>query len=233
MLAPLFLVSTVSGATGSPQGFAPELFCRNTNTSIYAEVCSPDFAEEDSPNENKVKIVVDDNYCFDEVTTVCKETVSEIEREICTYEYTREEVATDCTSTQITFEERSESMKQSTCSPSGYGNLGYNAGDHQYCREEVQTQAYKIPVVTVPVVGSCMLSYPAPKRVCIFKPIDITEVKCEDKIKRKCFNVAKLEASTNIIAEKTIRTGQPKCDQFTLTLPTQACTRAPAYQGTG
>jgi len=233
LLAPLFLVSTVSGATGSPQGFAPEFYCRNTNTSIYAEVCSPDFAENVAPNENKVKIVVDDEFCFDEVTTICKETVSSIEREICTYEYTKEEVATDCRTTKITFEERSESMKQTTCSPSGYGNLGYNAGDHQYCREEVQTQAYKVPVVTVPVVGSCMLSYPAPKRVCIFKPIDITEVKCEDKIAKKCFNVAKFADSTITVDEKTITTGQPKCDQFTLTLPTQACTRAPAYPGPG
>ena len=225
LLAPLFLVPAVIGVTGQLQGFAPDFYCRNTNTSIYAEVCSPDFTEDVIPNENKVKIIVDDEYCFDEVTNVCKEGLSSIEREICTYEYVKEEVATDCKTTKITFEERSESMKKTTCSPSGYGNLGYNAGDHQYCREEVQTQAYKVPAVTAPVVGSCMLSYPSPKRVCIFKQIDITEVKCEDKVERKCINIAKFADSTITVNEKSIITGQPKCDQFTLSLPTMACSR--------
>ena len=196
-------------------------------------MCSPDFAEEVNPNQNKVKIVVEEDYCFDEITTVCKEIEAAVEREICTYEYSKEEVATDCATTKITFEERSESMKQTPCTPSGYGNLGYDAGDHQYCREEVQTQAYKVPVVTMPVVGSCMLSYPAPRKVCIFKPIAITEVKCEDKVGRKCFKTAKFEDSTNTIDERTIITGEPKCDQYTLTLPTQACTRAQAYPGPG
>ena len=63
LLAPLFLILMAPGSTGQLQGFAPEFYCRNTNTSIYAEVCSPDFTEEILPNENKVKIVVNDEYC--------------------------------------------------------------------------------------------------------------------------------------------------------------------------
>merc|ERR1719350_1390549 len=59
------------------------------------------------------------------------------------------------------------------------------------CREEYQTQAYKVPLVTAPLEVSCMLAYPAPKQVCVTKAIEITEVKCEDKVENKCFNVAK------------------------------------------
>ena len=53
LLAPFFLIPTASGSTGQLQGFASEFYCRNTNTSIYAEVCSPDFTEEILPNENR------------------------------------------------------------------------------------------------------------------------------------------------------------------------------------
>ena len=133
----------------------------------------------------------------------------------------------------MTFEERSEIMRQTTCSPSGYGSLGFDAGNHQYCRQETQTQSYKVPIVTQPVVGSCLLSYPEPRRVCTSKAIDITEVKCDEKIDRKCLNTYKLNESTNRMDEKTIITGPPKCDQFTLALPTQACKRGPSYASQG
>ena len=48
-----------------------------------------------------VKEVIDDDYCFDEVLTVCEETSEFVDREICTYEYAREDVETDCTTTQV------------------------------------------------------------------------------------------------------------------------------------
>merc|ERR1711899_59868 len=198
-------------------GYAPEFYCRDTNTSVYAEVCVPAFADQVTPVELAVKEVADEDYCFDRVLTVCELTTTAVDREICTYVYEKEDVTAPCTTTQVTYEDKSETMKVTTCGAAGYGygHHGYApAGEHQVCHEEYQTQAYKVPLVTAP------LAYPAPKKVCVTYSIDIDEVKCEDKIENRCFN-------------------EPKCDQVTLSLPTQTCSKAhhapvhhaPAYHG--
>ena len=57
---------------------------------------------------------------------------------------------------QVTDDVKSETMKVTTCSPTaGYGGYGYghhkrSAGEHQYCREEYQTQEYRLPKVEEP-----------------------------------------------------------------------------------
>jgi len=213
--------------------YAPTYSCRDTNTSVYAEVCVPAFAEKVTPVTLAVKEVVDNDYCFDRVLTICEETSTIVEREICTYVYEREDVVAPCTTTQVTYEEKSETMKVTRCGASGYGqqSYGHGQGEHQVCREEYQTQAYKVPLVTVPLEVSCSLAYPAPKDFCVTKAIEITEVKCEDKIENKCFNVAKFADATNTVEQKEIIIGEPSCEKITLTLPTQACAKAhaPAY----
>merc|ERR1719213_1013833 len=233
------LVASVYADHAPAYGYAPDYTCRDTNTSIYAEVCVPAFAEQVTPVVLDVKEVVDNDYCFDEVLTVCEETTTVVEREICTYEYAREDVTAPCTTTQVTYEDKSETMKVTTCGPSGYGSPGYGHGEHQYCREEYQTQAYKVPLVTAPLEQSCSLAYPAPKKVCVTKAIEITEVKCEDKIENKCFNVAKFADATNTVDQKEVIIGEPSCEQITLTFPTQSCSKghhapvhhAPVYHG--
>merc|ERR1712020_80298 len=233
-------IAAVSADVHAPAyGYAPEFYCRDTNTSIYAEVCVPAFTEKVTPVTLAVKEVVDNDYCFDRVLTVCEETSTTVEGEICTYEYEREDVTAPCTTTQVTYDEKSETMKVTTCGASGYGSPGYGHGEHQYCREEYQTQAYKVPLVTVPLEQSCSLAYPAPKKVCVTKAIEITEVKCEDKIENKCFNVAKFADATNTVDQKEVIIGEPSCEQITLTLPTQSCSKthhapvhhAPVYHG--
>merc|ERR1712046_544258 len=189
----------------------------------------PAFAEKVTPVTLAVKEVVNNDYCFDCFLPVCEETSTPIDRELCTYEYEREDVTAPCTTTQVTYEEKSETMKVTTCGPSGYGSPGYGHGEHQYCREEYQTQAYKVPLVTAPLEQSCSLAYPAPKKVCVTKAIEITEVKCEDKIENKCFNVAKFADATNTVDQKEVVIGEPSCKQITLTLPTQACQKSHGY----
>merc|ERR1712018_1064286 len=224
------LIGAASAAVHAPAyGYAPEFYCRDTNTSVYAEVCVPAFTEKVTPVTLAVKEVVDNDYCFDRVLTVCEETSTTVEREICTYEYEREDVTAPCTTTQVTYDEKSETMKVTTCGASGYGSPGYGHGEHQYCREEYQTQAYKVPLVTVPLEQSCSLAYPAPKKVCVTKAIEITEVKCEDKIETKCFNVAKFADAENTVDQKEVVIGEPSCEQITLTLPTQACQKSSGY----
>merc|ERR1712121_623032 len=152
LLLPCFLpLASCLHGYGHPP--APELLCRDTNTSIYAEVCVPAFAEQVTPVTLAVKEVVDNDYCFDRVLTICEETSTVVEREICTYEYEREDVVAPCTTTQVTYDEKSETMKVTSCGASGYGQphgYGYGKGEHQVCREEYQTQAYRVPLVTAP-----------------------------------------------------------------------------------
>merc|ERR1719331_2378216 len=223
------LITVTSADVHAPAyGYAPEYYCRDTNTSVYAEVCVPAFTEKVTPVTLAVKEVVDNDYCFDRVLTVCEETSTTVEREICTYVYEKEEVVAPCTTTQVTYDQKSETMKVTACGAAGYGGYGhqpYGQGEHQVCREEYQTQAYKVPLVTVPLEQSCMLAYPAPKQVCVTKAIEITEVKCEDKIENKCFNVAKFVDATNTVDQKEVIIGEPSCEQITLTLPTQSCSK--------
>merc|ERR1711983_761506 len=209
----IFLSSLISltAAAAPGYGYAPAYTCRDTNSSIYAEVCVPAFTEKVTPVTLAVKEVVDNDYCFDRVLTVCEETSTTVEREICTYEYEREDVTAPCTTTQVTYDEKSETMKVTTCGAFGYGSPGYGHGEHQYCREEYQTQAYKVPLVTVPLEQTCSLAYPAPKKVCVTKAIEITEVKCEDKIENKCFNVAKFADAENPVDQKEVVIGEPSC----------------------
>merc|ERR1712098_490621 len=205
---------------------APELLCRDTNTSIYAEVCVPAFAEQVTPVTLRVKEVVDNDYCFDRVLTICEETNTVVQREICTYVYEREDVTAPCTTTQVTYQENSETMKVTTC---GVKAPGYGHGELQQCHEEYQTQAYKVPLVTAPLEVSCSPAYPAPKEVCVTKDITITEVKCEDKVENKCFNVAEFIDATNTVDQKEIIVGDPSCEEITLTLDTQACQQKHGY----
>merc|ERR1739838_412152 len=162
-------IAAVSADVHAPAhgyGYAPEFYCRDTNTSVYAEVCVPAFTDKVTPITLAVKEVVDEDYCFDRVLTICEETSTTVDREICTYVYEREDVTAPCTTTQVTYEEKSETMKVTACGASGYGSPGYGHGEHQVCREEYQTQAYKVPLVTAPLELSCSLAYPAPKEVC-------------------------------------------------------------------
>merc|ERR1711878_217679 len=133
-------------AVAPAYGYAPEFYCRDTNTSIYAEVCVPAFTDKVTPITLAVKEVVDNDYCFDRVLTVCEETSTIVEREICTYVYEQETVTPPCTTTQVTYEDKSETMKVTACGAAGYGygHQGYGQGEHQVCREEYQTQAYKV-----------------------------------------------------------------------------------------
>merc|ERR1712053_6726 len=226
----ILAVAIASAAAAQPgYGYAPEFYCRDTNTSVYAEVCVPAFTDKVTPVNLAVKEVVDNDYCFDRVLTVCEETSTTVDREICTYVYEKEDVTAPCTTTQVTYEQKSETMKVTACGPAGgygYGHHGYGQGEHQVCHEEYQTQAYKVPLVTAPLEVTCALAYPAPKQVCVTKSIEITEVKCEDKIENRCFNVAKFADATNTVEQVETIIGEPKCDQVTLSLPTQACSKA-------
>ena len=117
-------------------------------------------------------------------------------------------------------------MKVTTCKASGYGAQHYGAGEHQYCHEEYQTQAYKVPLVTADLEVATSLSEPQPKEVCVDVEVELTEVTCADAIEEKCIDLVKFEDSTNTInTETAVISEEPNCNQVTLTLPTKACSK--------
>ena len=85
----------------APSHYGPQIYCRDTNTSIYAEVCVPAFADETKPVELAVKNVVDDDYCYKQIRTVCEETTKTVDREICTYNYVKKAETLAATTTQV------------------------------------------------------------------------------------------------------------------------------------
>jgi hypothetical protein len=224
ILALLPLVALADHAPHGYGGYGPKYHCRDTNTSVYAEVCVPAFEPRVTPIDLAVKNIVDNDYCYTQIRTVCEETESIVEREICTYTYSSVASVQPATTTKVTYEEKSETMKVTTCSPSGYGDH-YGAGEHQYCRAEYQTQAYRVPLVTVPLEVSVDVAVPVPAQVCVTKEITITEVKCTDIEEEKCFNVAKFEDGINTVEQIDHVLGEPNCNAVTLTLPTQACSK--------
>ena len=122
----------------------------------------------------------------------------------------------------MTYEDKSETMKVTNCKASGYGD-SYGAGEHQYCGEEYQTQAYRVPLVTVPLDVTVDLTNPEPVSTCVIKDIVVTEVVCEDIVENVCFNVARFVDDTNVIDQQEIIVGEPSCEAVTLELPTQHC----------
>lgn len=204
----------------------PKLYCRDTNTSIYAEVCVPAFSSKTTPVTLDVKNIVDDKYCYTAVKTVCEETSTTVTRDICTYNYISKKSTLSAKTTKITYADKSETMKVTTCRPSGYGHgYGKEAGEHQYCREEYQTQAYRVPLVTEPTEVPVELAVPEPVKKCEKKDIVLTEVKCNDIEEERCIKLVKYEDGTNTINQVEVILGEPKCDHVTLTLPTQACSK--------
>merc|ERR1711944_137460 len=143
----LALLPLVAFADHAPAyGYGPQYHCRDTNTSVYAEVCVPAFTTKVTPIELAVKEVEDNDYCYDQIRTVCTVTETTNQHELCTYSYGPKTETLPAQVTQVTYEDKSETMKVTSCKPSGYGDH-YGAGEHQYCREEYQTQAYKVPLV--------------------------------------------------------------------------------------
>merc|ERR1712066_301919 len=196
----LALLPLVAFASHAPAyAPAPAYHCRDTNTSVYAEVCVPAFTNVEKEVVLDVKVVEDNDYCYEQITTVCSLTTKTSSHELCTYSYQDKTDTLDARVTQVTYEDKSETMRVTSCKASGYGHGGYGAGEHQYCREEYQTQAYKVPLVTEDLNIEASLSEPQPKEICTDVEVEITEVKCSDAVAEKCVDLVKFEDSTNTI----------------------------------
>jgi len=217
----LLSVSMVFADHAPAYGYGPQIHCRNTTNAVTAEVCVPAFTEKITEITLAVKEVQDNDYCYEQIKTVCEITETINQHELCTYSYAPKTDILPAQVTQVTYEEKSETMKVTNCKASGYGD--HYKGEHQICAEEYQTQAYKVPLVTAPLDITVELTNPEPVETCVTKDIILTVVKCEDIVSERCFNVAKLVDNVNVIEQQDIIIGEPNCNAVTLELPTQSC----------
>ena len=91
----------VAAEADTGYGYAPQVYCRDTNTSVYAQVCVPAFTTKVTPITLDVKRVVDNDYCYNQIRTVCEETNKVVPRKICTYKYNSVKETLSATTTQV------------------------------------------------------------------------------------------------------------------------------------
>ena len=68
-------------------GYGPQIHCRNTTNAVTAEVCVPAFTEKVTEITLAVKEVQDNDYCYEQIRTVCEITETVNQHELCTYSY--------------------------------------------------------------------------------------------------------------------------------------------------
>ena len=70
-----------------PYGYGSRFHCRNTTNAVTAEVCVPAFTEKITEVSLAVKEVQDNDYCYEQIKTVCVITEIINQHELCTYSY--------------------------------------------------------------------------------------------------------------------------------------------------
>ena len=83
----LLSVSMVFADHPPAYGYGPRIHCRNTTNAVTAEVCVPAFTEKITEVTLAVKEVQDNDYCYEQIKTVCEITETINQHELCTYSY--------------------------------------------------------------------------------------------------------------------------------------------------
>ena len=83
----LISVSMVFADHPPAYGYGPRIHCRNTTNAVTAEVCVPAFTEKVTEITLAVKEVQDNDYCYEQIKTVCEITETVNQHELCTYSY--------------------------------------------------------------------------------------------------------------------------------------------------
>jgi hypothetical protein len=98
----LSLLSLVS-ADHAPGYGGYGITCRNTTNTYTGEICVPAFAETVTPITLAVKEVQDNDYCYDQIRTVCTVTETTNQHELCTYSYAPKTETLPAQVTQVSF----------------------------------------------------------------------------------------------------------------------------------
>merc|ERR1712141_732563 len=173
----------------------PKHNCSVVDVVETAEVCTPTLEKTCVPEVLPIKLIISVEQCYTVTRTVCTESIEVIPNEVCVYEYEQ--------ASEQTFEAEGHHSDAKTV-------------------EVAQTTQYNVP--TVPAVDvDVKVAYPAPKKVCVDKPIDLPRVTCEDLSEEKCIQVPEIEESSVTVDKCTYALGKAACQAIELTLPKQVC----------
>merc|ERR1739844_274433 len=174
--------------------------------------------------ELPIKIIVEVDFTYTVVRTVCTESIEVVPQEVCSYSYTTTEEETTAKTVEVTFEKKEDVQMVTVCQPGhhGYGGYGHGGYGHNYCKEVAQTTAYNVPVVT-PIDVPVTVAYPTPVKTCVDKPINLPVVSCEDLSEERTIQVPSVEDTTVTTQKCVSALGAPACQAVELTLPKQVC----------
>merc|ERR1739838_281618 len=204
----------------------PKHNCSVLDVVEPAEVCTPVIVTECNAVELPIKIIVEVDFTYTVVRTVCTESIEVVPQEVCSYSYTTTEEETTAKTVEVTFEKKEGVQMVTVCQPGhqGYGGYGHGHGGygHNYCKEVAQTTAYNVPVVT-PIDVPVTVAYPTPVKTCVDKPIDLPVVTRADLTEERTIQVPAVE-DTVVVTQKCVSAlGAPACQAVELTLPKQVC----------
>ena len=115
-----------------------------------------------------------------------------------------------CITTQA-YEAKSETTKVTSCGALGYWHSFYGyvkpSGEHQVCPEEISAPGRQCSPCYCLLDVSCSFVYPTPTKVYVIEVTEITLVKCEYQIEKKCY-VAKFADVINPVEQKEIVIGR-------------------------
>jgi len=204
----------------------PKHNCSVLDVVEPAEVCTPVIVTECNAVELPIKIIVEVDFTYTVVRTVCTESIEVVPQEVCSYSYTTTEEETTAKTVEVTFEKKEDVQMVTVCQPGhhGYGGYGHGHGGygHNYCKEVAQTTAYNVPVVT-PIDVPVTVAYPTPVKTCVDKPIDLPVVSCADLSEERTIQVPSVEDTTVTTQKCVSALGAPACQAVELTLPKQVC----------
>merc|ERR1740128_1169132 len=199
---------------------APKHNCSVQDVVEPAEVCTPAFETVCENIMVPTKIIIDVEQCYPVTRTVCTESVSVIENEICTYSYQQKTEATTAKTVEVPYEKVCDTQMVTVCQPTpGYG---YHSYGHNYCKEVAQETCYNVPVLTV-VEPAVNVVYPEPIKTCVNKPISLPRISCEDLSEEKCITVPEVEQVSETFEKCITQLAAPACQNVELTLPKQVC----------
>ena len=159
----------------------PKHSCKVKNIVKNVEVCTPAFETVCETEEIQVKKIVDKEMCFPVTRTVCTESISVEETELCTFSYNQRTKETEAEGVEVSFTQECGVQTVTRCPPRGYD------GQPRPCEETDRPSWCNRPEVT-PVRPPGLVTHPAPSgQVCVNKNISLPDIHClEDTHTQTC-----------------------------------------------
>ena len=161
----------------------PKYSCKVANIVKEVEVCTPEFETVCESEEIRVKKIVDKEICFPVARTVCTESVSVEESELCTFSYSPRTEQTEARGVEVSFTRECAVQSGQQCARGQYGQYG-----HHPC-EETGHSCHMRPLVSNLRPGVQVTS-PGSDQACVTTTISLPSIHClEDTQAQTCVTV--------------------------------------------